>query len=103
MPITYVKLYKDGAWQKVESDRVERFLELGWSRSTEEKSLTKDKITVSAEVTSSKSENEDVCEECENDPCDCEPEDWDPLSGEDWADSEESVSVDDELPNNDEN
>jgi hypothetical protein len=89
MPITYVKLYKDGAWQKVESDRVERFLELGWTKDQEAKSLTKDKISVSAEVTSSKSEDE--------------VEDWDPLSGESWADSEESMFVDDELPNDEEN
>ena len=31
MPIKYVKIYKDDAWQKVESDRLQRFLELGWS------------------------------------------------------------------------
>lgn len=100
MPITYVKLWKDGAWQKVEEDRVERFVELGWSRSIEEKSLTKDKITVSAEVTSSKSDN-DICEDCGHDPCDC-PEEWDPSQG-DWADSEEAMIVDDELPNDEEN
>ena len=73
MPINYVKLWKDGAWQKVEADRVERFLEVGWSTSNEKKSLTKDKITVSAEVTSNVVEDvqEDVCAECEEDPCVC--------------------------------
>lgn len=75
MPVTYVKLWKDGAWQKIESDRVERFIELGWSKDNEEKSLTKDKITVSAEVTSNVVEQvqeDDVCEECAEDPCVCE-------------------------------
>ena len=89
MPVKYVKLYKDNAWLKVESGRVERFLELGWTQEPKKESLSKDKISVSAEVTSSKSE----------DPI----EDWDPLSGEDWADSQESMKVDDELPEDEEN
>lgn len=73
MPVNYVKLWKDGAWQKVEADRVERFVELGWSQVNEEKSLTKDKITVSAEVTSNVVE-EDVEEDFDIDLDDELPE-----------------------------
>lgn len=87
MPVKYVKLTKDGVTQKVQSDRVERFQELGWSKVKEEKSLSKNKITACAEVTSM---SED------------EVEDWDPSQG-DWADSEESISVDDKLPEDEEN
>lgn len=106
MPVSYTKIYKDGDWKKVESDRVWRFLELGWS-AQEEKSPSKgskNKITASAEVTSNVVEDTaEICPDCkEEEPCDC-PEPWDPLSGESWADSEESMSVeDDELPTNEE-
>ena len=92
MPVKYIKIYKDGAWQKIEEDRLERFLSQGWSLGQEEKSLSKDKISVSAEVTSKEVveeeheedlyEDEEVCPECDEDPCVCD---------------------DDELPTNEEN
>lgn len=92
MPVTYIKVWKDGAWQKVEEDRLQRFLEQGWALGQEEKSLSKDKISVSAEVTSKEvveeeleeedSYEDEVCPECDEDPCVCD---------------------DDELPTNEEN
>jgi len=83
MPVQYVKMTKDGVTQKIESDRVERFQELGWAKLEDVKSLSKNKITACAEVTSSE-----------------EDEDWDPSQG-DWADSLESSLQ--ELPNDEEN
>lgn len=85
MPVTYIKVYKDGAWQKVEQDRLQRFLDQGWALDQEEKSLSKDKISVSAEVTSKEvveeqSEEEElhedeVCPDCDEEPCVCEDDD----------------------------
>ena len=66
MPIKYVKIYKDDAWQKVESDRLQRFLELGWSEkqpAPEKKSpakASKNKITADAQVTSKQSDEEAI-------------------------------------------
>lgn len=99
MPVKYIKIYKDGEKQKIEADRLKRFLELGWSESPEKESQSggsKNKITAVAEVTSNEVvEDEDhVCDENCN-------HDWDPAE-EDWADSEESFE-DDELPEDEEN
>lgn len=87
MPIKNVKLYKNGSWEFIQEDRVERFLEEGWTRENngsiqEKKSPVKrgkkNKITANAQVTSTEVDNE---------------EEWDPLTGEEWADSIESVSA----------
>lgn len=57
MPVTYIKIWKNGEWQKVESDRLQRFLDEGWSADqpkSKKKSPTKgskNKISASAEVT----------------------------------------------------
>jgi len=82
-----IKIYKDGESKWTESDRLNRFLDEGWSLAPGVESPThgsKDKIVAAALVTK---EVED------------EIEDWDPLSGEDWADSEESMIVEDDMPN----
>lgn len=84
MPVTYVKMYKDGEWQKIESDRVERFQDEGWSLDPVKKSLTRNAITASAEVTSN------VVEEIEE------------VEDPDWNDDLEDL-LDDELPENEEN
>jgi len=84
MPIKNVKMWKDGSWKYIEEDRIQRFLEEGWTLeqpTSEKKSQAKgrkNKITADAHVTSIKEDEE---------------EEWDPLSGEDWADSIESVSA----------
>ena len=94
MPVTYIKLYKDGAWQKVEQDRVERFLELGWAKDQEDKSHygSKEKIVAVAEVTSSESEElEQECPNCGGDHA------YEACEEDNWTYSE------DELPNKEEN
>ena len=82
--VKYVKMWKDGSFELVEEDRVERFLAVGFSLDEEPKAEkksqakgSKNKITANAQVTSITEEEEE----------------WDPLSGEDWADSIESVSA----------
>jgi len=86
MPTQYVKMYKEGNMERIPEDRVKRFQEHGWSIEPEVKSSSKNKIKASAKVTS----------ESKTEP-------WDPLTGESWADSEESMSVEDELPTDEEN
>jgi len=83
--VKYVKMWKDGSFELIEEDRVERFLAVGFTldeATAEKKSPAKrgkkNKITADAQVTSIKEDEE---------------EEWDPLSGEDWADSIESVSA----------
>jgi hypothetical protein len=83
--VKYVKMWKDGSFELVEEDRVERFLAVGFTldeATAEKKSPAKrgkkNKITADAQVTSIKEDEE---------------EEWDPLTGEDWADSIESVSA----------
>lgn len=75
MPIKYVKMYKNGSWEFIQEDRVNRFLEEGWTvGSTQEKKSpaksSKNKITADAQVTSSdkveEEEIEDVLEEEDN-------------------------------------
>jgi len=94
MPVTYVKMKKDGGWQNIEADRVQRFLDEGWtmvSPKSEKRSPRKDsknKIIVDAQVTSSESEEETV-------------ENWD-INTEEWADSEEAVIDSDETANKEE-
>lgn len=67
MPVQYTKLWKDGQWQKVEQDRVQRFLDLGWSKDPESEKASqahsKDRISVEAKVTSTKSESEEDWDE----------------------------------------
>lgn len=81
----YVKMWKDGSFELIEEDRVERFLAVGFTLDEEPKAekkspakSSKKKITADAQVTSIKEDEE---------------EEWDPLTGEDWADSIESVSA----------
>lgn len=95
MPVKYVKMKKDGGWQNIEADRVERFLEEGWTlvdqpdaKKRSPRKNSKEVITVDAQVTSSESEEETA-------------EDWDP-NIEDWADSEEAVIDLDETANKEE-
>jgi hypothetical protein len=84
MPIKYVKMFKNGSWEYIQEDRVNRFLEEGWTLENQspvqgKKSPAKgrkNKITADAQVTSIKAE---------------ETEEWDPTTGEDWADSIESI------------
>lgn len=86
MPTQYTKMIdNNGQTIPVEKDRVERFLSEGWTilaQPKEEKKSpakrSKNKITAKAQVTSTEVDNE---------------EEWDPLTGEDWADSIESVSA----------
>ena len=86
-----IKMHQDGDWNYIQEDRVNRFLEEGWSLQkpkSEKKSpakTSKNKITADAQVTSKPVEAE-VHVHDEN----C-GHDWDPSSGEDWVDSEESV------------
>lgn len=89
MPKTYVKIWKDGNWQKVSEDRLQRFLDEGWGLDAEIESQrpgSKDRITAEATVISNpdvvEETQEEICEECEEEPCVCE---------------------DDELPTNEEN
>ena len=91
MPKTYVKIWRDGNWQKVSEDRVQRFLDQGWgldvdSEIKSQSKGSKDRITAQATVTSNpgviEETQEDVCETCEQESCVCE---------------------DDELPTNEEN
>ena len=88
-----VKMYKDGSFELVEKDRVQRFLATGWTMEESivvkpvagkksQKRGSKNKVTVDAHVTSKEEVNEE----------------WDPLTGEDWADSIESVSVPEDEP-----
>jgi len=83
--VKYIKMWKDGSFELIEEDRVERFLATGWSKDqtvAEKKSPAKskkNKITANAQVTSIKKEEIE--------------EEWDPESGEDWADSIESVTA----------
>lgn len=94
MPVTYVKMKKDGGWELIQEDRVQRFLDEGWtmvSPETKKRSPRKDsknKIIVDAQVTSSESEEETV-------------DQWD-LNTEEWADSEEAVIDTDETANKEE-
>jgi len=66
MPVTYIKIYKGGEWQKVEADRLQRFLDEGWSTDnpTQGKKSQpkgkKEKISASAEVTSQPVDEEKV-------------------------------------------
>lgn len=81
-----IKIHKNGESKWTEADRLERFLDEGWSLEPGVESPTrgsKDRIVATAQVTK---EVED------------EEEEWDIFSGEDWADSIESVS-DDTMPN----
>ena len=80
----YVKMWKDGSFELIEEDRVERFLAVGFTFDEEPKAekkspakSSKKKITADAQVTSIKEDEEE----------------WDIFSGEDWADSAESVSA----------
>lgn len=79
MPKTYVRINKDGAWQKVSEDRLQRFLDQGWTCDPVIESQSKgskDRITASATVTSTpdvvEETQENVCEVCEQNPCVCE-------------------------------
>ncbi len=72
MPMKYVKMYKDGTWENIQDDRVERFLEVGWSLTpaSEKKSQrkgSKNKITAQAQVTSIETSFEDEIEEMSKD------------------------------------
>jgi len=92
----YVKMYKDGQEMLIEEGRVERKVSEGWK--TEEyfeifepkekkspRKSSKNKISAEATVTSN-IEADHVCDDnCNHD------EEWDPTSGEEWADSIESV------------
>ena len=65
MPIKYVKMWKDGTWELIQEDRVDRFLEVGYSLepSSEKKSpakASKNKITADAQVTSKQSDEEAI-------------------------------------------
>ena len=91
MPKKYIKIWKDSQWQKVSEDRLQRFLDQGWGTDAEQdlesqSNSSKNRITASAEVTSNpevvEETQEEVCEDCEQEPCECE---------------------DDELPINEEN
>jgi hypothetical protein len=83
------RIYKDGEVQQIEKTQLKRFLELGWSETNDgsnktkikspAKKETRKKVSATAQVTSIKPEDEE--------------EEWDIFSGEDWADSVESVSA----------
>lgn len=78
MPVKYVKMYKNGTWEYIQEDRVNRFLEEGWTMNNdgsiqEKKSpgkSRKNKITADAQVTSTdkveEEEIQDVLEEEDN-------------------------------------
>ena len=61
----YTKMWKNGSWEKIQEDRVERFLSEGWTleKPTEEKVTkskgSKNKITADAQVTSKASEEKE--------------------------------------------
>jgi hypothetical protein len=61
----YTKMWKEGSWEKIQEDRVERFLSEGWTleKPTEEKVTkskgSKNKITADAQVTSKASEEKE--------------------------------------------
>ena len=79
-----IKIHKNGESKWTEADRLQRFLDEGWALEPGVESPTqgsKDKIVATAQVT----------KEVEDE------EEWDIFSGEDWADSVESVS-DDTMP-----
>ena len=65
--VKYIKMWKDGSFELIEEDRVERFLEEGWTLSndgaTQEKKSpakgSKNKITADAQVTSIKKDEEE--------------------------------------------
>lgn len=67
MSVEYTKLWKNGEWQKIEQDRVQRFLDEGWQLDPKSEkasqAASKDRITASAEVTSTKSESEEDWDE----------------------------------------
>lgn len=79
-----IKIFKDGESKWTEEDRLQRFLNNGWTV----------EAGVSPKVT--KAVQDEVEEELDHEP-------WDPHSGEDWADSEESMIVEDDMPNEEEN
>ena len=65
MPVKYVKMWKDGTWEFIQEDRVDRFLEVGYTMqpSSEKKSpakSSKNKITADAQVTSKQSEEAEI-------------------------------------------
>ena len=72
MPIKYTKMYKEGSWEYIQEDRVERFLDEGWTiQPTSEKKVTKskrskNKITADAQVTSKETSQEEVVEVAED-------------------------------------
>lgn len=74
-----IKIYKDGESKWTEADRLQRFLNNGWSV----ESGVSQQVTETVEHT-------------------VEEEEWDINSGEDWADSIESISVDDTTPDEEE-
>lgn len=73
-----IKIYKDGESKWTEADRLQRFLNNGWSVES----------GVSPKVTETVEDTVD--------------DEWDINSGEDWADSVESMSVDDTTPDEEE-
>ena len=65
MPVKYVKMWKDGTWELIQEDRIDRFLEVGYTLepSSEKKSpakASKNKITADAQVTSKQSDEEAI-------------------------------------------
>lgn len=75
-----IKIHKDGETKWTEADRLQRFLDEGWSL---ESGVQSPKVTINVED-------------------DDEDEDWD-INQEDWADSAESMIVEDDMPNEEEN
>ncbi|WKW35130.1 hypothetical protein [Phage DSL-LC06] len=67
MPVQYTKLWKNGEWQKIEQDRIQRFLDEGWTldpkSEKQSQAASKDRITAEAHVTSTKSESEAAWDE----------------------------------------
>jgi hypothetical protein len=80
-----VKVYKDGAMEWIDNSALDKFLKQGWSTSQDGSTATKKVGKVKAKPTISKKVEELPEENSE--------EEWDPMSGEDWADSIESVSA----------
>jgi len=102
MAVTYIKMIdRDGAVQRVEQDRVKRFLDIGWTiegdQPKSEKKVTKsksskNKLSADAQVTSKASEDEvsnaePTEQELETVPCiscgsefhsykDCDEDNW---------------------------
>lgn len=65
MPMKYVKMWKDGTWELIQEDRIDRFLEVGYTLepASEKKSQakgSKNKITADAQVTSKQSDEEAI-------------------------------------------